>query len=77
MSSGSSPNRTLFGEETMQILTSGEDVFVKLDADDNPIPAKIKSNWNVLQVKSHFGEHATVYCVTRTFKLFPRKCIVL
>jgi hypothetical protein len=67
----------MFGEETMQIPTSREDVFVRLDADDNPIPAKIKSKWNVLQVKSHFGEHARVYCATRTFKLFPRKCVVL
>jgi hypothetical protein len=74
MSSGSSPNRKLFGEETMQIPTSWEDIFVKPGCWWDPIPFKIKSKWNVLQVKSHFGEHATVYCATRTFlQAFPKK----
>jgi hypothetical protein len=73
MSSGSSPNRILFGEESMQIPTSRDDVFVKLDADENPIPpVKIKGKLTVLQVKSHFGEHATVYLCNNNLQTFPK-----
>jgi hypothetical protein len=73
MSSGSSSNGILFVEETMQIPTSGEDVFVKLDADENPIPVKVKSQWTVPQLKSEFGEHATVYLCNKNLQAFPKK----
>jgi hypothetical protein len=75
MNSGYSPHRTLSGELAMQLpTTKGEDVFVRLDADENPVPVKIKSQkWTVPQVKSLFGEHATVYLCNKNLQTFPKK----
>jgi hypothetical protein len=45
----------------VQIPTvKGEDVIVYLNADENPIPVKIKSKLTVPQLKADYGVDATV-----------------